>query len=374
MKTKIIYIGLSLLLFLFSLLFLLEADEEKSVSNVTTKAIQKVSIVSREVKSHSAYMYVNTQLRFKDIKTVHALVEGEITFTSNKLLEGRFVNQGEIMVVVDSSLYKVALYEAKYKLFEAEYELSKQEKKHLQATRDWNKIESNPNDKISDLALNLPQLNLAKANLALAKSSLKHAQKMLNSTTIKAPISGYITRKLIHNATHINQSDELFEISSNEKMVAKIDLSSKQWNMLADEWRGSKVEIQSLSTNSNALATLVYGGDYMRKNLYRLYLEVQDTNLLVGDFIQIKLPTKTIENSIKIPTNAISDNALVWYVDEDNMLQNFKSEKTFYNSDSVLLSIANDKINQKKWKIVPMPLSTFFKGMAVFPIELEVSK
>jgi len=377
MKSRVIYLIIAFAMLAMSVLFLLNIEEEKLESKVISKPLIKVMVQTKVASNHNSFIQTVSKLQAKEIKKVVSGVDGTIVYESKQLKLGKYIKKGETLLKIDNNSYKVALNESKYRLLEAKYELLKEDKKYKQALRDWEKIEKKSTSKVSDLALNIPQLNLAKANVALAKNVVTQAKIILRKTIIKAPISGYITAKFIDNSHYINQASELFTIQSNETLIGEVELNQKQWSLLIPNWKNLAVKITDTQTKKSAKATLTHGGGYIDEssNLYKLFFEVDKSDFVAGDFVQLDLPIKVIKNSIKISSTAMDGDGVVWYVDANNTLRNFITKKYNYNQEDIIISLPNRENFEKpyplKWSIVVTPLSSFFQGIKVYPIEHE---
>ena len=362
----VVLIG-SVFVLILSLLFIVSIEEKSTVPKVTARPIASVSVIEVEAKTHKANLYATVMLEAKEKIKMFSFLSGDIVFRSEKLIEGGMVNKGEKLLALESVEHVVALNEAKYRVDEAKYEYLKEDKRHKQALKDWRRLGT---AKPSNLALNIPQRNFAKSNLVFAKSLLKQKEMNLKKTVVRSPFSGFIITNEVNTLLAVNQGDMLFEIASNRVLQGSIELSAREWNLLEKGWKKSQVNVERLKDKVQTTAQLIHGGMYLESNHYKLYFTLKDKTFRFGDFVKVSLPTKGISNSINIPLRAVTPNGLVWYVDDNNRLQNFTALEVIYQKKSaiVTLPLKSEVTYGDKWKIVTIPLSSFHRGIKVAPM------
>ena len=96
---------------------------------------------------------------------------------------------------IDPADYRVAVERARANLASAQANLDLEQARSDQAQKDWNSF-GKPG-KPSDLLLNIPQLNGAKASLNAAQADLKKAERDLAKTEVKAPFDGTVISKQV---------------------------------------------------------------------------------------------------------------------------------------------------------------------------------
>ena len=110
-----------------------------------------------------------------------------------KFQDGSFVEEGEVLFVIDQKRYKAAVSSA-------EAALDKAEASFKQIQNDYDRELALYNDKmLSQADIELAESNLAnaKANVKAAKAALDLAKLDLEYTEVKSPISGYIGKALL---------------------------------------------------------------------------------------------------------------------------------------------------------------------------------
>ena len=134
--------------------------------------------------------YVGRLTAFRNVE-VRARVDGfiqEMTFE-----QGKSVTKGDLLYVIDPTVYQ-----AKYEYAKAV--LKKSEAEYLKAKRDEARLRPlYKENAVSQLDLDnaTAQTEVALANVAMSKATLQEAETELSYTQVRAPISGYISESKV---------------------------------------------------------------------------------------------------------------------------------------------------------------------------------
>ncbi|MDR1026153.1 MAG: efflux RND transporter periplasmic adaptor subunit [Lactobacillus sp.] len=160
--------------------------------------IQKVD--EQEILPSKSHIGIVEAIRSVDLRP-------QITGYVEKVLfqEGGFVNEGDILFVIEQERYQatVELRTAELKKAQAHlYQVDKEYKRQLSLNKQKYASEQKLDTAKSDLLQAEASVKQAKANLDLAKIDL-------NYTVIKAPISGYIGKALVTDGNYVNSSTQV---------------------------------------------------------------------------------------------------------------------------------------------------------------------
>ena len=104
-------------------------------------------------------------------------VSGNILRVANNFRDGGFFEKGDILLEIDPIDYETALTIARANLAEARVRLAEEEAQTSQAQIDWDRL--GEGDLPSELVLRVPQLALAKANVAASEARVAEAERNL---------------------------------------------------------------------------------------------------------------------------------------------------------------------------------------------------
>ena len=183
------------------------------------------NIRSMTLKNEDFRSFINSEGHLKP-KVIYPLVlkvSGNIKYLSDFFTNGNIFNEGDTLLMIDSTDYSIARINAKFRLEEAKLEYLRQK-----AISDRNNDELAVFDsKISpsDLAKNKPQLEKSIALYEAARANYKKSQNDLNETILIAPFKGRIINSKLSEGQLIDQRTNLGTIYSNSEMIIKLPLS-----------------------------------------------------------------------------------------------------------------------------------------------------
>ncbi|MCB1583288.1 MAG: efflux RND transporter periplasmic adaptor subunit [Marinicella sp.] len=128
--------------------------------------------------------------------------------------EGDFVNQGDVLLVLESDEQELSLKSAK-----ANYEKSLNNFQRAQQL-------------ISKGLTNKEQLDNLKFETESLRSSLEQARMNLSFTQVKAPFAGMVVKRLVKIGNLIQNATPVYEIVDFNSLQAKIDVPEHQWSIM----------------------------------------------------------------------------------------------------------------------------------------------
>lgn len=321
--------------------------------------------------------------------TLTAQVSGSISKVSNKFASGGYFAKGDMLLTIDNTDYQVALLEANARLTVAKSNLLEEQARVKQAQDEW-KLSGKALSLAPVLAVRIPQLQKAEAEVILAEAVVQSAQTQLSRTTITAPYNAIISSTQVDVGQYVNTGSALATIFSVE--IAKIRLPIKQQDipfitvpslheqvMKADklnELNSSKVKLFSSlnrdNNQDNAINTHLIGSEGVIDRTSRVQYVVaviedpynlnntKDKKALpIGSFLQAKIQGKTLNNVTKIPRSSVIGKNTVYLFSKDNTLitQSFnilRTDKQFIYTQDTFPSNA---------KLITTELSLPIEGM-----------
>lgn len=355
-------------------------DELEDVAEIekklNTQYLPSVSVITLQSQDHKGVILTRAEIKPRWSVSIKAQVSGEIERVFKRALADNQVKKGDILIRIEDSRYLADLHESEQALAEAKLNLLQAQNKSVQDQKDWQRsgIHKTP----SNLVLNIPQLEVAKKTLVAAESHVKVMKKRLSYTHIKAPFSGMITERSVSVGQTVLEGDELLSIIQNNTQDISVALSYEQWNRLAKNWKNQAVSIFNFNNVEIAQAHIKHGGAFIDSETrqYRLYLEIDDTSnrqSLVGDFVQVHLPSRVAHNSLMVPESALTRDGFIWYLDDKNHLRKFMAKVFFYRDVHVIIETPSKDILGKhypsRWRFAITPLASFLVGHRVNAIK-----
>jgi len=301
-----------------------------------TAHLPVVAVDTVRVDNVSVYGEYVGRIRAQQFVEVHARVEG---FLEKMLFdEGTFVKKGETLFIIDPTLYRANAEKVRAKLNKARAAEQK-------ATRDLERIrplyEQNAASRL-DLDNAEAAYESAKADVMECKAELAQAELILSYTTVKSPISGYISERRADIGSLVGKDAKSLLATVVNSDTVRIDFS-----MTALDYLRCKSRNVNLGRRDNSRGwqpyvtiTLADGSVYPIEGFVdfadpkvdpktgtfsvRAEMPNPDHTLLPGEFTKVKLLMDVIGNAIAVPTKAIDiqkGGAYVYVVKSDSVVE-----------------------------------------------------
>ena len=202
-------------------------DEEKKKIESYVPNIQSFLVKSQDLRLH-----VNSEGHITS-KTAYPLTSelyGKTIFLSDYFYNNLAFEKGDTLLIIDSTDYRIARINAKFRLDEAKLELLKQEAISERSRSELSDYKSDLN--ANDLAKNKPQLELAKSLLKAAQANYEKSELDLTKTVIAAPFNGRLIDSKINLGQYIAPNVELAMIYDIDKMMVRLPLSIDDLDLL----------------------------------------------------------------------------------------------------------------------------------------------
>ncbi len=270
-------------------------------------------------------------------------ISGRIVKISPAFRSGKFFEEGDILLQIDSRDHKTALTVAEATLTQAQLSLAEEEARVEQALKDWEKLGSG--EKPGPLVLRTPQLAEARGSVDSAQARLEQAQRDLERTRIAAPYAGRILEKRVDVGQYVTPGTILALLYAVDYAEIRLPLSNRQLSFinLPELYRG-ETEVAD-KDSPKVLLKAQFGEDEFSwaGNIVRtegsidtasrqLYVVAQVKNpygrlqsdhppLKVGMFVKSEIMGKTLKNVFVLPRSALREGRDLLLIDKDNRLE-----------------------------------------------------
>ena len=292
----------------------------------------------------------------QDTTNLVAEVSGRVIEFSNSFQVGRFFHTGEVLLHIDDLDYRVAVEKARAVLAQHDAKLKAELALAKQAESDFKTL--GRSGKVSDLALRIPYVEEAKAQLASAQADLDRAGIKLDRTKVKAPYDGYVLSRDVGLGEYLSAGANIGTVFSARQALVRIPITEQQLEMIAlnDRRHGvnaipeearqepatnrcNQLEIELATSrtefaNHRKAQVCVLEATKDTEN-HVLYLQVQindpylvysgpgkaDVPLRVGTYVVARIPSREYADTFAIPRNAVYGSDKVLIVDEQDRLR-----------------------------------------------------
>lgn len=255
--------------------------------------IMPVAVAQPVIDSVVMYKTFPGYLSARNKADVVARASGNITSCNYR--DGQYVNKGQVLFTIESSTYRDAVQQAQAQLKTAlsEREYAAQRLAAMQKALTGNAVSR------MDVVQCQNALNTAEASISSAQAALRTAQTNLGYCTVRAPISGYVSKHLLDVGNFVAggaQPVTLCTIYNNSDLTAAFSVEDDQYNTLVGGEGGQAAPIyRDVPLTFNEALPHAYTCD--------LYYTAPSVDRGTG--------TLTIEGHLKNPYNELRDGMYV---------------------------------------------------------------
>ena len=257
------------------------------------------------------------RIRAQQFVEVHARVEGYLE--QMLFAEGTHVNKGQTLFVIDPKLYRARANRARA-------QLNKARAQALKAERDLNRIrplyEQNAASQL-DLDNAIAAYESAAADVKVSEADLTQAEMTLGYTTVRSPISGYISERSADIGTLVGPGGQSLLATVVKSDTVRVDFSMTALDYLRSKARNVNLGHKDSTRKWDPYITVTLADDSQypfrglvdfadpqvdpRTGTFSVRAEMPNPEhvLLPGQFTKVKLLLDVRENAVVVPSKAL---------------------------------------------------------------------
>lgn len=352
-----------------------------------------VEVVAPEIIDHPTTVNVMGNVIAAQSVNLTPRISGMVRWISPDFIEGGLLKQGEVLVELDPTDYKLAIVQSKNDLEKAKFNLKIEQGQQVIVRREYQLLGSELNGQEQELVLRKPHLSAAKAALAAAEANLRQAQLNLERTRPTAPFNSIIVSR------NANLGAWMSAFSTGTPLAKLVGIDNFWINVSIPVDKLSWINIPGINSKNGSIAKISYEAAW-GKDVYRIgtvkrllaevepegrmakvVIEVDDPlcqkienkhlpPLMLGTFVRVEIEGLTIKDVIKLPEATLHDDHQVWVMNDKQSLSIQTVAPKWTEEGFVYL----DK-NQlpEHSRIITSELSAPFQGMPVRADGIEKS-
>ena len=257
------------------------------------------------------------RIRAQQFVEVHARVEGYLE--QMLFAEGTHVNKGQTLFVIDPKLYRARANRGRA-------QLNKARAQALKAERDLNRIrplyEQNAASQL-DLDNAIAAYESAAADVKVSEADLTQAEMTLGYTTVRSPISGYISERSADIGTLVGPGGQSLLATVVKSDTVRVDFSMTALDYLRSKARNVNLGHKDSTRKWDPYITVTLADDSQypfrglvdfadpqvdpRTGTFSVRAEMPNPEhvLLPGQFTKVKLLLDVRENAVVVPSKAL---------------------------------------------------------------------
>ena len=359
-----------------------------TVLEETSPEIIPVAVRVTEAEMDSVQLFVESQGKVQPARTVSlsAPVAGPVDWINPSLEAGGYVEEGQVLLRLDSSDFETALARSRATLQQAQAE-------SVLAQNDLKRVQELAERRLaSEAELQNAQrgVDVNAARLADAEASFRQAELDFERTQIRAPFNAVVENREVELGQYVNRASAVAVLHDADLVEVRVPLAIRQLGYLdiplgfrgeltaeqAPEvtltgfyggeelqWQGRLVRTEAvIDPNSNTVQTIIRVDQ--PGSIYNSPWGRSQVPLPIGLFVRAQISGKQVDNMIALPRSVVRNNNQVLVVDAENKMFYRDVEIFRLEEDRVLISsgLLPGEL------ICTSPIQAVVDGMSVQPI------
>ncbi len=329
---------------------------EKVVKTVFTEVVQNGTVPIR--------VPANGNLTAKQRVELYAEVQGVFRKGAKFFKEGQLYNRGETIIRIDASEYAASVQSAKSNLYNQLTSIMPDLRldypdlfpKWQEYLSGFDMARATP--PLPEMTTEKEKFFISGRGILTSFYNVKNLEQRLGKYRISAPFKGVLTEALVTEGSLIRAGQKLGEFINTDVYELEVSVSKAYSDLLKV---GEKVELTNLEK------TKTYAGKVARINgrvdqasqTIKAFIDVADSNLREGMYLEANLDAKEETDAIEIDRNLLLENDKVFVV-RDSILDMIDVKPVYFTDKRVVLKeVPNGTV------IMSKPLMGAYTGMTV---------
>jgi len=277
-------------------------------------------------------------------------VSGKVIYVSPKLLEGGEFEEGEVLLKIDPTDWRLALESARAEVAEAKSQLKLLEEEAKSSREEWRL--AGRKGPPPPLLVKEPQIAAARARLEAARAHLRKAELDLERTTLNAPFPCRVVEVKVGLGQYVTPGQVLASVYSREavEITVHLPLEELAWIKVPGintEGGGSSAQIRvrmggrELSWPGHVVRA--EGKVDERTRLLPVVVRVEDPfrrrpPLLPGLYARVRIQGRRLQGVSLIPRSALRPKGTVWVLGPEGKLQFRRVVVIRFEDDCAIIS------------------------------------
>lgn len=339
-------------------------DSKKSFRPKAGKVVKTVFTEVVENQTVPIVVTANGNLNAKQRVELYAEVQGVFRRGSKLFKEGQAYNAGETIISIDAAEYAASVQSAKSNLYNQLTSIMPDLRldypsifpKWQSYLNNFDMSKSTP--ALPEMSSESERFFISGRGILTSYYNVKNLEQRLSKYRISAPFSGVLTEATVSEGTLVRAGQKLGEFIDPDVYELEVSVSKTYSDLLKI---GERVQLTTLDNPK------VYEGKVSRINgrvdqasqTIKAYIEVKDSNLKEGMYLEANLDARKEENAIEIDRNLLLENNQIFVV-KDSVLEVIDVKPIYFSEKRVVLKDVPNGTT-----IMSKPLIGAYTGMAV---------
>lgn len=283
--------------------------------------------------------------------TLGSRVSGEVIHQADAFTPGRRVEEGAELLRIDPADYEATLLQRRSELQQAQADLALEEGQQAVARQEFELLGEDIETVNDALILRKPQLEQAKARVAIAEAAVKQAELALDRTRIRAPFPAQVLSREVTLGSQVSTGQALGRLVGTGQywVEATVPLSKLRWLTFDSnpDSPGAPVSLHHdtvwpAGQSREGRLTQLVGELDNNARMARVLITIDDPlaleqsagqpPMILGAFVRAEIQGQPLEDVVRLERRLIRRNDTVWVM-EDRKLAIRDVETAFRDQD-----------------------------------------
>jgi RND family efflux transporter MFP subunit len=285
-------------------------------------------------------------------------VNGEIVELNGNLMPGGYFCQGETLLKIDPTDYRLTVRELATDVAKAESDLQLEQGNQLIAKKEYTLLGETVSDQERALMLRRPQLENLQATLEAARAQFDKAQVDLARTEIKAPFNAVILSRDVNLGTRASESIVLATLVGTDAywVEVSVPVSQLRWVRIprTEGDQGALVRIYDAAAWGDGVyrqgrVIRLESGLEEQGRMAQLLVRVADPlslqpdsagkpRMMIGSYVRVEIEGNVVASAAAIEREFVRNGNSVWVMDADGNLAIRPVKIAFRGTDRLIIT------------------------------------
>tara|TARA_B100000401_G_scaffold29455_1_gene17673 strand:+ start:308 stop:1432 length:1125 start_codon:yes stop_codon:yes gene_type:complete len=336
-KTMMFFLVLGISIFLYK--YLVSTKPEAKPSIVEEKTFY-VNVISPKRNNYSPTSDAYGKIISSRSGDLRFGVSGRVNFISDKLLNGSYVTNGEILAKLDQRrfLLEIEKLTSETKELAEQLGIRKRQVNRYKTMLKNNVVSQNKYD--NELIL----LSKNRSDYIRAKTMLERAKEDLSDTVLKSHFNGRLFNVKINQGQFLNSNEKIANIFSTENLEVEFVVPSKIYSNSNDLigksidvlWKGGTTSLKTMKgiiERSDGKTNEEEGGGKLFARIDKF--EKRENYIPLGTFVRVDYPVGDFKNVFKLPESSLYTDKV--YIVENGIAKPKKIKLIYKGSGYILV-------------------------------------
>ena len=336
-KTMMFFLVLGISIFLYK--YLVSTRPEAKPSTVEEKTFY-VNVIRPKRNNYSPTSDAYGKIISSRSGDLRFGVSGRVNFISDKLLNGSYVTNGEILAKLDQRrfLLDIEKLTSETKELAVQLDIRKRQVNRYKTMLKNNVVSQNKYD--NELIL----LSKNRSDYIRAKTMLERAKEDLSDTVLKSHFNGRLFNVKINQGQFVNSNEKIANIFSTENLEVEFVVPSKIYSNSNDLigksidvlWKGGTTSLKTMKgiiERSDGKTNEEEGGGKLFARIDKF--EKRENYIPLGTFVRVDYPVGDFSNVFKLPESSLYSDKV--YIVENGIAKPKKIKLIYKGSGYILV-------------------------------------